>query len=73
MIVLAKVKAQCWDNARSLMFQPGETVEIDLDSPHGAALAAMTIGNPAPGQKPEYIFDFPRVSAVAAAAAKAGA
>jgi hypothetical protein len=68
MIVLATCKAQCWDSNRCITYQPGDTVEIDLDSPHGAALASITIGYPKPGEQPEYIFDFPRISAVAARA-----
>jgi hypothetical protein len=50
------------------MYQAGDIVEININSPHGAALASMTIGYPKPGQRPEYIFDFPRISAVAARA-----
>jgi hypothetical protein len=67
-IVLAKCKAQCWDSERCIMFMPGETVEIDIDTPHGAALASLTIDTLKPGQRVEYIFEFPRISAVAARA-----
>lgn len=66
MKVLATCKAKCWDSERCIQYLPGEVCEIDIDSPHGAALAAITD----PSNPSRYIFEYPRVSAVSVAAAK---
>jgi len=63
-IVTATCKAKCWDSERCVMYQPGETVELDSESP----LAALTIDPQEPGRPTKYIFEFPRISAIAAAA-----
>ena len=64
MLVTAKCVERCWDSTRCIMYQPGETVELDSSSP----LAALKIDQGS-GQPATYVFQYPRLAAIAAAVA----